>query len=131
MSFLRPVTEISGGAFWVRGHAVASRSLRAPREPHCPQLRNPEERAVCYAPTAFKHLIRQAQAGSEEAARTIIDRCGGPLLLIINRRLSKKLRPLFDSTDFTQLVWMDFFTRAVRERSFENPRELGAFLARL
>src|SRR5437763_11538948 len=92
---------------------------------------NGEDRPMSDTPSAFQELLRQARAGSEEAARAIVERYGKPILMIVRRRLNRQLRRLYDSTDFTQMVWADFFTRAIKERTFQDPRELVAFLDRL
>jgi RNA polymerase sigma factor (sigma-70 family) len=41
---------------------------------------------------------------------------------------SPDLRRVFDSTDFTQDVFLSFFTRVLPHRSFQSPEELAAYL---
>jgi RNA polymerase sigma factor (sigma-70 family) len=82
-------------------------------------------------PDEFAALMGRVQAGCQEAARTLVERFGRHLLHVVRRRLSRRLRPRFDPADFTQIVWLEFFTRAVRANTFDRPEQVLAFLAHL
>src|SRR5262249_19172588 len=63
-----------------------------------------------------------------EAAQELLDRYGNHILRIVRRRLSRDLRSKFDSVDFVQAVWASFFADDPRERQFDCPDALIAFL---
>jgi RNA polymerase sigma factor (sigma-70 family) len=79
----------------------------------------------------FTDLMARVKAGCPEAARALVERFGGALRVVVRRHLSRQLRPLFDSTDFTQTVWLEFFSRALRDNVFTHPERLAAFLVDL
>jgi RNA polymerase sigma factor (sigma-70 family) len=80
-------------------------------------------------PDEFAVLMRGLDAGSPEAAQEVIRRYGPHILRVVRRRLHHKLRPKFDSIDFTQDVWKSFFGDPARPRAFAQPEALVAFLA--
>jgi len=57
----------------------------------------------------FSLLLEQARAGSDSAARELIERFGPFILRVIRNRLDPRLRSIFDSADFSQAVWASFF----------------------
>ena len=78
----------------------------------------------------FRDLMRQVQAGSEEAARRLCDVYGSHILRVVRRRLPDHLRSKFDSIDFVQDVWASFFADPPQELGFDNPNALVAYLVR-
>src|SRR5437867_52272 len=60
---------------------------------HCASMNT----ASCYE---LGDLVRDAQAGSSDAATKVYERCRRPLLAAIRRVMSPELRRLFDSDDF-------------------------------
>jgi RNA polymerase sigma factor (sigma-70 family) len=76
----------------------------------------------------FRRLLRQAQAGSDPAARELIDRFGPFILRVIRNRLDPRLRNVFDSADFSQAVWASFFAVPPQKYDFQEPEELVRFL---
>jgi RNA polymerase sigma factor (sigma-70 family) len=50
------------------------------------------------------------------------------VLRVVRRRLSKALRPKFDSQDFVQAVWASFFAFQPERYTFSCPEELVSFL---
>jgi RNA polymerase sigma factor (sigma-70 family) len=78
--------------------------------------------------SAFLDLLRRVRTGCPDAARDLVERFSPHLLAVIRRHRNRQVRPLFDCTDFTQMVWLAFFTRAVHSHTFENPQHLVAFL---
>jgi RNA polymerase sigma factor (sigma-70 family) len=79
----------------------------------------------------FRDLMRQVQAGSQEAARRLCDEYGSHILRVVRRRLPEQLRSKFDSIDFVQDVWASFFADPPREQRFDSPNALVAYLIRL
>jgi RNA polymerase sigma-70 factor (ECF subfamily) len=76
-------------------------------------------------------LLRQARAGSDQAAREIVDRFGPYILKVVRQRLNKQLRSQFDSIDFVQSVWGSFFAIPPQKYQFAESEDLIAFLEQL
>jgi RNA polymerase sigma-70 factor (ECF subfamily) len=76
-------------------------------------------------------FLARIQAGDEQAARELLTRYEAEVRLVVRRQLPRLLRSRFDSVDFLQSVWGDFFQK-VRGGSaeFDDSRHLVAFLAR-
>src|SRR5581483_11639550 len=79
----------------------------------------------------FDDLMRRLRDGSEDAARELLHRYGDAILRVVRRKLSRELRSKFDSVDFVQAVWASFFTGTPRQRRFDHPQALMAFLVTL
>lgn len=79
----------------------------------------------------FHALMQEVLAGSDAAAKELFRDYEPFLLRAIRRKLSKRIRPKFDSIDFTQDVWASFFAREPEHRVFETSDDLMAFLTRL
>lgn len=77
----------------------------------------------------FRALIRRVRAGSQEAGWELVERYASHILRVVRRRLSREIRPKFDSMDFVQAVWMSFFNEPGKICSFDRPEALVAFLA--
>jgi RNA polymerase sigma-70 factor (ECF subfamily) len=76
----------------------------------------------------FRDLMDRVLAGSNDAARELTERYGRHLRHAVRLRLSKDLRPKFDSLDFVQDIWAAFFAGLPRSRPFASPTELVTFL---
>jgi RNA polymerase sigma-70 factor (ECF subfamily) len=87
--------------------------------------------AMADKPNEFATLMRRLRAGSEDAARELLDRYGEHILRVVRRKLSRELRSKFDSVDFVQAVWASFFADLPRQRDFDRPQALMAFLVTL
>ena len=75
-------------------------------------------------------LVR-IQAGDEQAARELLQRYEPEVRLVVRRQLPRLLRSRFDSLDFLQSVWGDFFQKVrTGPAEFTDSRHLVAFLAR-
>lgn len=77
-------------------------------------------------------VLARIRGGDEEAARELLARYEPEVRLVVRRQLPRLLRSRFDSLDFMQSVWGDFFHR-VRQGApaeFTDPRHLVGFLAR-
>lgn len=78
----------------------------------------------------FRAFLDRIRQGDEDAARELLTRYEPGVRLVVRRQLPRLLRSKFDSLDFLQSVWGDFFER-VRSAptDLENPDQLMAFLA--
>jgi len=76
----------------------------------------------------FTALLDRARAGSEEAARQLVELCQPRVLHAVRKRLPRKLRSKFDSLDLTQEVWAAFFARVLVDCQCRTPDELNAYL---
>jgi len=111
---------------WLQ-QAVLNRSLNPPES-----LRGkPIVNTMSTAPTEFVQLMQQVKAGSEQAARELLDRYGEHILRAIRRRLGRRMRSQFDSADFLQAVWASFYAHQSWLSRFHRPEALIAFLARV
>jgi RNA polymerase sigma factor (sigma-70 family) len=79
----------------------------------------------------FRDLMQKIQQGSEDAAWELVARYGEALRRAVRRALNAKLRPMFDSTDFVQLVWLSFFRIPANSGRFHSPAALAAYLVRM
>ena len=70
----------------------------------------------------FRKLIHDARAGSEEAFAELVKNYVQPLQRALRRVLgrSRPLRSLYDTVEFTQFAWQEFFRR--RGISGSTPR---------
>ena len=79
----------------------------------------------------FSALMERVLAGSEDAARELVEDYGAYILFVVRRRLHNQLRAKFDSRDFEQDVWASFFADLPQRQPFQTPEELIAFLTTL
>lgn len=79
----------------------------------------------------MERLLGQVCAGSQDAARELVDKYGEVLLRAIRRRLATRLRTQYDSEDFAQAVWASFFAAPLHQYRFDTPADLTAFLVTL
>lgn len=77
----------------------------------------------------FHRLIAKVQEGDGEAARRLYEQFGEYLMRAVRARLHRRLRPKFDSIDFTQDVWGSFFTRVIDKYELTKPEELVNLLS--
>jgi RNA polymerase sigma-70 factor (ECF subfamily) len=76
-------------------------------------------------------FLARIQAGDEEAARELLQRYEAEVRLVVRRQLPRLLRSRFDSLDFLQSVWGDFFQKVrTGTAEFSDSKHLVAFLAR-
>ena len=81
-------------------------------------------RAVADAESAaFEELWRAVRAGKSIVYRQLVQDCTPYLLEVVRRRLDRRLRPRFDSIDFTQAVWASFVARSVPLTRRNAPQE--------
>ena len=79
----------------------------------------------------FRLLMCRVRAGCDDAWRELVDKYGYRVLRAVRRVLKPKLRSLFDSVDFVQIVWESLFVSRDRVQQFESPAELVAYLAKM
>src|SRR5205823_2591469 len=77
----------------------------------------------------FRALMQRALEGSTEAAKELETKYRDYIIRAVRQRLSRDLRPKFDSIDFVQDVWASFYRAPARE--FESPEHFIAFLTRV
>jgi RNA polymerase sigma-70 factor (ECF subfamily) len=76
-------------------------------------------------------VLDRIRAGDEDAARELLWRYESEVRLVVRRQLPRLLRSRFDSLDFLQSVWGDFFQRVrAGPTEFHDARHLVGFLAR-
>lgn len=76
-------------------------------------------------------VLDRIRAGDEDAARELLRRYEAEVRLVVRRQLPRLLRSRFDSLDFLQSVWGDFFQRVrTGPAEFQDARHLVGFLAR-
>jgi RNA polymerase sigma factor (sigma-70 family) len=85
--------------------------------------------AMSASDPGFRELMRQLQAGSDDAAMRLLELYGPHVFRVVRRRLARELRPRFDSADFVQAVWASFFANIDRVAHFESPERLIAYLS--
>lgn len=76
----------------------------------------------------FAELLKQLQAGSQDAAWQIVSLYGADVHRIVRRTLNRRLRSKFDSMDFVQVVWASFFRTPQKLRDLKCPDQLLAYL---
>jgi RNA polymerase sigma factor (sigma-70 family) len=78
-------------------------------------------------------LLRQAQAGSCEAAQQLFDHYRPSFLAIVRRMLKEqhrsRLRTILDSDDFLQDAQVQLAAGRLRNAVFEEPAEFAAYVA--
>ncbi len=79
----------------------------------------------------IQDLLKEFRAGSQEAARKFFNKYGQYILKVIRLRLDRKLRPRFDSTDFSQDAWASFVRQPPPPEAFASLEALLAYLAQL
>src|SRR4051812_9555119 len=98
----------------------AGLSRRPARDPSAasaqPTMMNDEKQ-----PRPFQDLLREAQAGSPEAARELYDTYVAHVLRCVRNRMWHRLRSKFDSQDFVQQVWASFFVGDTKPPDFATP----------
>jgi DNA-directed RNA polymerase specialized sigma24 family protein len=83
------------------------------------------------SPAGFAALMERVRAGCPAATRRLVDLFTPVLRRLVSRRLSARLRPLFDSRDFTQDTWAAFFAGPVHKQTFAAPERLRSYLSRV
>jgi RNA polymerase sigma factor (sigma-70 family) len=79
----------------------------------------------------FHELMDRVLAGSDEAAKELVELYGPAVLRVVRLRLHAKLRSKFDSDDFVQDVWTSFFADPPRMNTFDTPEDLALFLTQV
>lgn len=78
----------------------------------------------------LQSLLERVRQGDGDAARELLVHFEPHVRRVVRRRLPVVMRSKFDSMDFVQSVWGDFFPKLARgEIDFESPQRLARFLA--
>jgi RNA polymerase sigma factor (sigma-70 family) len=83
------------------------------------------------APDDLITLVRDAQSGSQEAARLVFARYKAPLLGVIRRLIGRPLRRLYDSDDFLLSTFKEVFTKHFSDEVLRGPETLWPYLRRI
>lgn len=74
-------------------------------------------------------LLERIRKGDEEAARELLQRFEPHVRRVVRQRLPMVMRSKFDSMDFVQSVWGEFFPKLRKgEIDFDSPQRLAKFL---
>jgi RNA polymerase sigma-70 factor (ECF subfamily) len=75
-------------------------------------------------------LLSRIREGDEDAARELLVHFEAHVRRVVRQRLPVVMRSKFDSMDFVQSVWGEFFPRLARgDIDFDSPYRLAKFLA--
>jgi RNA polymerase sigma-70 factor (ECF subfamily) len=75
-------------------------------------------------------LLGRIRQGDEDAARELLVHFESHVRRVVRRRLPVVMRSKFDSMDFVQSVWGEFFPKLTRgDLEFDTPYRLAKFLA--
>lgn len=77
----------------------------------------------------LQQLLTEARAGSEQAARRLVDEYLPHVLRVVRRNLHRKLRAKFDSMDFVQAVWASVLGCREQLADIHSEEAWAAFLA--
>lgn len=77
----------------------------------------------------FQRLIRELQAGSNEAAWELVCIYGPHVQAVVSRRLNPSLRRSFDTEDFVQAAWASLFRIMPRLKELDEPKRFIGLLA--
>lgn len=78
----------------------------------------------------LERLLARIRGGDGDAARELLVQFEPQVRRVVRRRLPEVMRSKFDSMDFVQSVWGDFFDRLNHgEIDFSSPKQLARFLA--
>jgi RNA polymerase sigma-70 factor (ECF subfamily) len=78
----------------------------------------------------LQSLLDRVRQGDGDAARELLIHFEPHVRRVVRRKLPTVMRSKFDSMDFVQSVWGDFFPKLARgEINFDSPQRLAKFLA--
>lgn len=80
---------------------------------------------------SIAHIVAEIQQGSVESAERLYREFQPLVLRVIRRHLSRDMRRVSDSLDFSQIVWKTLFEHASRMPHFEDPQVVAAYIARV
>ena len=79
----------------------------------------------------FGRLLEQVRDGSSEAATELVETYGPHIRAVVRRSLPHKLRPMHDSMDFVQAVWMSVIRSPEKFSELDTSQQFVAYLARM
>jgi RNA polymerase sigma factor (sigma-70 family) len=78
----------------------------------------------------FQVLLTRIRQGDQNAARELLVHFESHVRRVVRRRLPVVMRSKFDSMDFVQSVWGEFFPKLTKgDLEFDSPHRLAKFLA--
>lgn len=80
---------------------------------------------------ALCELLVRLRDGERSAAEELCRRYQPVVRAAVRRRLDSRLRPQFDSLDFTQDVWASFLSLPPERLTFDSPQALVGFLGQM
>lgn len=83
------------------------------------------------APTEFQQMLASVYRGDEAAAKALFGDFSPHLLRVIRHHLNLSVRTSADSEDFMQDVWLAFLKDLPKNRNFDTPEQLAAFLGQV
>jgi len=80
----------------------------------------------------LESLIERIRCGDEQAVERLLERYGPHVRRVVRQKLPRELRRRFDSIDFVQSVWRQFFDKLRAGRiKFQESRQLARFLVQM
>lgn len=80
---------------------------------------------------SISRIIAEIQQGSVDSAERLYREFQPLVLRVVRRHLSRDMRRISDSLDFSQIVWKTLFEHASRMPQFEDPQVIAAYIARV
>ena len=77
----------------------------------------------------FERLMEQVQAGSFEAVEELVEKYGLHIQAVVRRSLHRDLRPMYDSMDFVQAVWVSLVRMQDQLGELDTPDKFMAYLS--
>lgn len=81
-------------------------------------------------PNDFTALMDRVAQGDQQAAAQLLHRYGSAVIMVIRQRLDQnsRLRSIYDTDDFAQSVWSDFFAGPAKCNRFATPVDFVKYL---
>jgi RNA polymerase sigma factor (sigma-70 family) len=76
----------------------------------------------------FGAVLERLRQHQPDAIEELINGYGDTILKVIRSKMPRRLRTLYDSDDFVQVVWTEFLTKSVLEQTFETPEQLMGYI---
>jgi RNA polymerase sigma factor (sigma-70 family) len=73
-------------------------------------------------------LVRQARAGSNDAATAVYERCRAPLLAVIRGMLAKPLHKIEDADDLLNETFAEIFRGTLSDQALHSPETLLQYM---
>ena len=84
-----------------------------------------------YQDDRFVRLMTRVKLGDEAAVAELVGVCERTVQHAVRRAGKSVVRNAFDTVDFAQDVWREFFSKSIRKYEFTTPDALLGFLANM